>query len=177
MSKVIASGAIRGAREFVATAERKLAEAIKAKGESQAAAFPSTAYYLPVIYSFTGIKVSTLGDMKAVLARARDLLPPEPADSVWLPYLGNALDAGVAALFACEIIEACKYVMGPNPVEGIWLGAANDIIMRERGIEFVDGSAPACGCARPRRPDRRPRGSGPWRPSLYSPAFPGPSQP
>ncbi|MFA5809992.1 MAG: acetyl-CoA decarbonylase/synthase complex subunit alpha/beta, partial [Thermoleophilia bacterium] len=46
------------------------------------------------------------------------------------------------ALFACEIIEACKYLIGPHPVDGIWLGAANDIIMRERGIEFVDGTAP-----------------------------------
>jgi acetyl-CoA synthase len=32
--------------------------------------------------------------------------------------------------------------MGPDPVEGIWLGAANDVILRERGIEFVDGTAP-----------------------------------
>ena len=61
---------------------------------------------------------------------------------MWLPYLGNTLDAGVAALFACEVIEACKYLIGPNPVDGIWLGAANDVIMRERGIEFVDGTAP-----------------------------------
>ena len=49
---------------------------------------------------------------------------------------------GVAALFACEIIEACKYLIGPDPVNGIWLGAASDVIMRERGIEFVDGTAP-----------------------------------
>ena len=48
----------------------------------------------------------------------------------------------MATLFACEIIEACKYLIGPNPVEGIWLGAASDVIMRERGIEFVDGTAP-----------------------------------
>ena len=27
-------------------------------------------------------------------------------------------------------------------MDGIWLGAANDVIMRERGIEFVDGTAP-----------------------------------
>nr|MBP7585304.1 CO dehydrogenase/CO-methylating acetyl-CoA synthase complex subunit beta [Spirochaetota bacterium] len=60
----------------------------------------------------------------------------------WLPYLGNTLDAGVAALFACEAIEACKYLTGSSPVDGIWLGAASDVIMRERGIEFVDGTAP-----------------------------------
>src|SRR5208283_4091870 len=52
------------------------------------------------------------------------------------------LDAGMATLFAFEIIEACKYLIGPNPVNGIWLGAASDVILRERGIEFVDGSAP-----------------------------------
>jgi acetyl-CoA synthase len=142
MSKLICSSAIDGAIEWVAKAESKLAEAIKAKGESCPVAFPSTAYYLPVIYSFTGEKVSTLGEMRPILKRAKTLLPARPTEAVWLPYLGNTLDAGVATLFACEIIEACKYVIGPNPVDGIWLGAANDVIMRERGIEFVDGTAP-----------------------------------
>ncbi len=60
----------------------------------------------------------------------------------------------MAALFACEIIEACKYLIGPNPVDGIWLGAANDVIMRERGIEFVDGTAP--GFRRHHRRGARP---------------------
>ncbi len=59
-----------------------------------------------------------------------------------MPYLGSALDAGVATLFACEIIEACKYLNGDGPVDGIWLGAASDVIIRERGLEFVDGTAP-----------------------------------
>ena len=48
----------------------------------------------------------------------------------------------MATLFAEEIIEACKYLIGPNPVDDIWLGAADDIILRERGIQFVDGTAP-----------------------------------
>ncbi len=56
----------------------------------------------------------------------------------------------MAALFADEIIEAIKYTKNPLPYfpepnpdeEHLWLGAANDIIMRERGIEFVDGTAP-----------------------------------
>ena len=142
MSKLICGSAIDGAIEWVAQAEAKLAEAIAAKGETAAAAFPSTAYYLPVIHSFTGMKVSTLADMRGVLKQAKELLPERPSEHIWLPYLGNALDAGVATLFACEIIEACKTVIGPDPVNGIWLGAANDVIMRERGIEFVDGTAP-----------------------------------
>ncbi len=142
MSKIICSSAIDGAIEWVAKAEAMLDRAIKAKGESSPVAFPSTAYYLPVIYSFTGEKMEKLSDLRRILNRAKSLIPARPSDKVWLPYLGKALDAGVAALFACEIIEACKYLIGPNPINGIWLGAANDIIMRERGIEFVDGSAP-----------------------------------
>src|SRR5512140_1218664 len=142
MSKWICSKAIEGAIAWVSRAEAKLNEAIAAKAESCGVGFPDTAYYLPVIYSFTGEKMETLADLRRMLNRAKDLLPARPADNVWLPYLGNTLDAGVAALFACEIIEACKYLIGPNPVDGIWLGAANDVIMRERGIEFVDGSAP-----------------------------------
>jgi acetyl-CoA synthase len=142
MSKIICSSAIDGAVEWLVRAEAKLEEAIKIKGESCSVGFPNTAYYLPVIYSFTGEKTETLGDLRQILRRAKELLPQRPSEKIWLPYLGNALDAGVAALFACEIIEACKYVVGPDPVDGIWLGAANDVIMRERGIEFVDGTAP-----------------------------------
>lgn len=142
MSKLICSSAIDGAIEWVSRAEKKLNEAIKAKGETSEVAFPNTAYYLPVIYSFTGEKIEVLGDLRKVINRAKCLLPERPSDDVWLPYLGNTLDAGVAALFACEVIEACKYLIGPNPADGIWLGAANDTIMRERGIEFVDGTAP-----------------------------------
>ncbi len=142
MSKIICSSAIDGAVEWVAKAELKLHEAIRAKGETCPVAFPDTAYYLPIIYSFTGEKVETLRDLSGMLRIAKQYLPERPSEKVWLPYLGNTLDAGVAALFACEIIEACKYVVGPNPVNGIWLGAASDLIMRERGIEFVDGTAP-----------------------------------
>jgi len=151
MSKLICCSAIDGAIEWVAKAETMLDRAIAEKGENCKVALPDTAYYLPVIYSFTGEKVETLADMRRVLNIAKNYLPERPSDEVWLPYLGNTLDAGAAALFACEIIEACKYVIGPNPVDGIYVGAANDVIMRERGVEFVDGSAPGfaaiTGCA------------------------------
>jgi acetyl-CoA synthase len=142
MSKIICASAIDGARDWIARAEDRLNHAISKRGETWPATFPGTAYFLPVIYSFTGEAVRTLGDLRPILRQAKELLPLRPADEVWLPYLGNALDAGVASLFACEIIEACKYAVGPDPVDGIWLGAANDVILRERGIEFVDGTAP-----------------------------------
>ncbi|MBM4044686.1 MAG: CO dehydrogenase/CO-methylating acetyl-CoA synthase complex subunit beta [Planctomycetes bacterium] len=142
MSKLICSSAIRGAHKIVKQAEEKLKQAIEAKGRDQVVEFPNTGYYIPIIYSMTGEAVKTLGDFEAVLARAKSLLPPVPEDEVWVPYLGHTLDAGMATLFAEEIIEACKYLIGPNPVDGIWLGAADDVILRERGIEFVDGRAP-----------------------------------
>src|SRR5271157_1300030 len=142
MSKIISSSAIRGAHQIVRDAEDYLTKAIEAKGADCAVGFPDTAYSLPVIYSLLGKRVDKLADIHRVLVRAKELLPERPSADVWLPYLGNTLDAGVAALFACEIIEACKYLIGPEPVNGIWLGAANDVIMRERGIEFVDGTAP-----------------------------------
>ncbi|HPV99239.1 MAG TPA: acetyl-CoA decarbonylase/synthase complex subunit alpha/beta, partial [Spirochaetota bacterium] len=142
MSKIICSSAIDGAALWVSRAEAKLDEAISLKGETAPVGFPDTAYYLPVIYSFTGEKMETLSDLRRALRRAKELLPERPSDNVWLPYLGGTLDAGVASLFACEIIESCRYLAGPAPVDGIWLGAASDVIMRERGIEFVDGTAP-----------------------------------
>jgi acetyl-CoA synthase len=142
MSKIIASSAIRGAHQIVRDAEDCLANAIAAKGIDCAVGFPDTAYSLPVIYSLLGERVDRLSEMQKILDQCHRLLPPVPSENLWLPYLGGALDAGIATLFAFEIIEACKYLIGPNPVSGIWLGAANDVIIRERGVEFVDGSAP-----------------------------------
>jgi acetyl-CoA synthase len=142
MSKIIASAAIRGAYEIAKQAEDILAQAIKEKGEDCEVHLPNTGYYIPIIYSMTGRAVEKLADFKEVMKEIEDLLPPLVDDDLWVPYLGHALDAGMATLFAEEIIETCKYLVGPNPVDGIWLGAADDVIMRERGIQFVDGTAP-----------------------------------
>jgi len=143
MSRIIASAAIRGAYKIAKEAEQMLAKAIKQKGRDCKVEFPNTGYYIPIIYSMTGRAVEKLSDFEEVMNEEIKPLLPEPvADDMWLPYLGPTLDAGMATLFAEEIIEACKYLIGPNPVDGIWLGAADDIILRERGIQFVDGSAP-----------------------------------
>jgi acetyl-CoA synthase len=154
VSKLIAASAIRGAQKIVADADAKVREAIAAKGDDCALVFPDTTYALPVIYSLLGTKVETLADALPVLEECRRLLPQVPEDEVWLPYLGNTLDAGIATLFAFELIEACNYLIGPNPVDGIWLGAASDVIIRERGIEFVDGSAPGFAAVVGAAPDK-----------------------
>ena len=154
MSKIIASSAIKGAHKIVAQAEAMVQQAIDAKGADCLIGFPDTTYYLPVIYSLLGEKVEKLSDILPILEECKTLLPPVPSENVWLPYLGGTLDSGMATLFAFEIIEACKYLIGPNPVDGIWLGAASDVIIRERGIEFVDGSAPGFAAVVGAAPDK-----------------------
>jgi acetyl-CoA synthase len=150
MSKLIATRAIRGAHKLVERAEKNLTEALEQKGPGTKVEFPNTGYFLPISHGILGMSIDTLGGLKNLLDEAKRLLPPIPTDALWVPYLGHTLDAGMATLFADEIIEAIKYTEDPlpyfpeaNPQDGkLWLGAANDIIMRERGIEFVDGTAP-----------------------------------
>jgi len=150
MSKIIASAAIRGAYKIIDRAEKKWQEAMDKWGANEPVGFPNTAYYLPVIYGILGIKVEKLGDMEPVLKRCKSLLPPLVRENHPLPYLAPALDAGMAAFFAEEIIEAIRYLEEPDFYtkqedvldNNIWLGAADDVILRKRGVEFVDGTAP-----------------------------------
>ena len=150
MSKIIASAAIRGAHKIVERAEKKYQEALEKWGPAQEVGFPDTAYYLPVIYAMLGVPVKTIADMKPVLDKCRIMLPPPVRETCALPYLAPALDAGMATFFAEEIIEAVRYLEAPNfytnqediMPDNIWLGAANDVIFRKRGVEFVDGTAP-----------------------------------
>ncbi|PJB28917.1 CO dehydrogenase/CO-methylating acetyl-CoA synthase complex subunit beta, partial [Candidatus Desantisbacteria bacterium CG_4_9_14_3_um_filter_50_7] len=161
MSKIIASAAIRGAYKLVEKAEKKYREAAGRFGPKKEVGFPNTAYYLPIIYGITGIPVKTVADMETVLKECRSLLPPFVKEDHPLPYLAPALDAGMAALFAEEIIEAVRYLeqpdfytKGEDPAEGkIWLGAADDVIMRKRGVEFVDGTAPGFAAIAGAAPD------------------------
>ena len=154
MSRIIATSAINGAHKIVDQAKDILAKAIEQKGKDCKVEFPNTGYYIPIIYSMTGHAVETLADFEKVMEEEIKPLMPEPvSEDMWLPYLGPTLDAGMATLFAEEIIEACKYLIGPNPVDGIWLGAADDVIMRERGIQFVDGSAPGFAAIAGAAPD------------------------
>jgi len=153
MSKLVAFAAIQGAYNIVSKAEGKYKRALETYGGSQKIEFPNTAYFLPIIYSLTGIKVTDLDSAKKPLEFARKLLPHHVKKDCHIPYLGPLLDAGMASLFAEEIVEAIRYVEDPDfyqpSVEDpdvdngkIWLGAADDTIMRKRGVEFVDGTAP-----------------------------------
>ena len=152
MSKLIAFAAIQGGYKVVAQVEGELEKALQTYDASTKVGFPNTAYYLPVIYSLTGLKVETLEDLKKPMEFARGLLPPHIRLKNWLPYLGPLLDAGMAGIISYEVKEALRYLNEPDfyiaqedpDIENgkLWVGAADDTILRKRGVEFVDGSAP-----------------------------------
>ena len=141
MSKIIASAAIRGAHQFVAQAEAGWNLARESKGEDAKVGFPETAFFFPMANALMGIEVKTIGGIKPVLAHIQELLAPEPSDGLWLPYLGDALDAGIATLLAEEIIVALRYFNGEEPQSGC-NGFFTDTILRTLGIQLVDGRMP-----------------------------------
>ncbi len=177
MSRHIATRAIRGANLMVDEAAKAVDAAIEELGPDAPVAFTNTAYYLPVIYAFTGQKVETLGDLPPIIERARGLNHPVPNDEFWLPYLGETLDSGVATLFAEEALEAVRFARSQEPsiitlgenghaagerfsvkdlgVHGDKLklnGPIDDVQLRSWGIQLVDGRMPGfcaiVGCAK-----------------------------
>ena len=152
MSKLVAFAAIQGGYKVVSKVEGELKKALDTYDASTKIGFPNTAYYLPVIYSLTGMKCETLEDLQEAMEFARGLLPPHVKSKNHLPYLGPLLDAGMAALFAYEVSEAIRilnepdfYIAQEDPdIEAgkLWVGPADDTVLRKRGVEFVDGSAP-----------------------------------
>ena len=152
MSKLVAFAAIQGGYQVVAQVEGELNRALESYSASTKIGFPNTAYYLPVIYSLTGMKCETLEDLLKPMKFARGLLPPHIKNTNNLPYLGPLLDAGMAGIFAYEIKEALRILREPDfyiaqedpdlEAGKLWVGPADDTILRKRGVEFVDGSAP-----------------------------------
>jgi len=162
VSKIITSAAIRGAHKIAFRVEKKYADVLKKHGPDQEIGFPNTGYFLPIIYSMLGIPVKTLGDCQLVFKKSRKLIPPLVKETHHFPYLAPALDAGMASLFYQEIEEAIRYLEQPDfyltgedtTDDNIWLGAADDVILRKRGVEFVDGSAPGFAAIVGAAPDK-----------------------
>ncbi len=150
MSRFIATSAIRGAHGVVKQAEDMLKDALEKLGPDVPIALVDkegvgTTYYLPVIYGYSGHKVEKLGDLTWPLEHAKSLLAPVPSDNLWLPYLGETADAGVATLFAEEIIEGIRFANGEQPEvhNGYkFNGPISDVQTRSWGIQMVDGSMP-----------------------------------
>ena len=109
--------------------------AIAQYGESQAVAFPETAYALPCYYAVTGVKVTTLGEMKAALDVIKSLMTREKR-------LHDAFMSGVATALCAEFIEALKYMNGATPYEAPCYGHISDAFVRNLGVPLVTGDIP-----------------------------------
>jgi len=154
MSKIVAEAVIRGAQQIFREASDFLEKAIKEKGPSQKISFPETAFYLPMANALLGAKVETLKDAQPILEHARSLLPQLPSEKVWLPYLGDALNAGMSTLFCEEIIVALRYLYGQEPQKDC-NGFFTDTIMRSLGIQLVDGRMPGFAAILGAAPDNK----------------------
>ena len=154
MSKIVATAAIRGAKVIVKEAEDFLNKAIEEKGKDQHVQFPQTAFYLPMAYALLGLEVKTIGEMEPVLNEAKSLLHDVPSDKLWLPYLGNTLDTGIATLLAEEIIVALRYLYGQEPQPDC-VGFYTDTWIRSYGIQLVDGRMPGFAAILGAAPDAK----------------------
>ncbi|MEW6041222.1 MAG: CO dehydrogenase/CO-methylating acetyl-CoA synthase complex subunit beta, partial [Elusimicrobiota bacterium] len=154
MSKIVATAAIKGAIKLVTEAEESLKSAIQDKGESTKIEFPDTAFYFPMANALMGVEVKTLKDVYLPLNEAKSLLHKVPTDNLWFPYLGDALDSGVATLLAEEIITALRYLYNKEPqpdCEGFF----SDTILRTLGIQLVDGRMPGFAAILGAAPDNK----------------------
>ncbi|MBL8058252.1 MAG: hypothetical protein JNK29_16225, partial [Anaerolineales bacterium] len=170
MSQIVANLAASGARQAVNALELLYAQALAEHGPETPIGFPDTAYRLPLILGMTGQAVEKLGDVETVLASAKTLLPPGE------PSLGEALEAGIATLYAAEAIQAIRYVKQDQPeiLTGLAKNGKNgsngthgtnghsadyrlngpiaDVQLRSWGIQLVDGrmagAAAIIGCAK-----------------------------
>ena len=126
----------RGSDEMFFKAESELNAVIAELGESAPMTMPSTAYYLACIYAYLGEKVTTLGELKAVMPKIKAMLTRENRTA-------SIFSSGVATAIAAEVIEACKYARCENPYEGSnYHGHFSDAEVRELGVPLVTGDIP-----------------------------------
>ncbi len=154
MSKIVASAAMRGARRLVSEAEAMYTKILNEEGARAEVGFPETAFFLPMANALLGAEVKTVGEIKPVLEHAKSLLHDEPSEHLWLPYLGDALDSGVATLLAEEIICALRYLYGKEPQPDC-NGFFTDTILRTLGIQLVDGRMPGFAAILGAAPDNK----------------------
>ncbi|MEG1525379.1 MAG: acetyl-CoA decarbonylase/synthase complex subunit alpha/beta [Clostridia bacterium] len=116
-------------------AEAAVNAAVHKYGADQNAAFPQTAYGLPCIHAFTGLKIATLGDLQAAMPHIRTMLSHNKrTEDVFTSGIGSALSA--------EVIEAIKYVENEQPYAAPFHGHLSDAEIRELGVPLVTDAIP-----------------------------------
>ena len=97
---------------------------------------PDTAYFLACLYSYLGIKVTTLGELQAALPAVRGLMTRNYKTK-------DIFTSGIGTAIAAEMIEACKYARSENPYEGtVYHGHFSDAEVRTLGVPLVTRDIP-----------------------------------
>ncbi|MBE6976932.1 MAG: CO dehydrogenase/CO-methylating acetyl-CoA synthase complex subunit beta [Ruminococcaceae bacterium] len=110
-------------------------QAIATYGEAEPVSFPDTAYSLPCYYGVTGVKINTLGEMKAAMDNIKSMMTRAPR-------LQDAFDSGIASALCAEFLEALKYLHGATPYTEPEMGHLTDAFVRNLGVPLVTGDIP-----------------------------------
>ena len=125
-----------GSDEMYERAVKAVQEAEKTCNDDTPVAFPDTAYYVPSIYGFTGIKVEKFGQLKEVLyGTIKDMMLRERRTK-------SIFRTGIATALSAEVIEVLKYVTEGTPYTGKYHGHLPDAEIRELGLPLVTGDLP-----------------------------------
>ena len=128
--------AFSGSSEMYAWAEKSVADAMEKFGADAAVSLPNTAYCLPCYYAVTGVKLTTMGEVKEALeGTIKDMMTPGNR-------LHNVFQAGIGTALAAEIIETMKYMGGEQPYAEPYVGHFSDAWIRELGVPLVTGDIP-----------------------------------
>ncbi len=137
MSQALFNDAYQGAMVALNYAKTVLDQAIETYGRECPVAYPDTAYNFPVIFGLSGVQVNKLADFLAILSDVEDKYLRAEAT------LEAAKLNGEVVLYAAEIIEAIKYVIGLDPYQdSAYTGFLNDRILRKFGVTLVDLTIP-----------------------------------
>ncbi|MCQ2551943.1 MAG: CO dehydrogenase/CO-methylating acetyl-CoA synthase complex subunit beta [Clostridia bacterium] len=126
----------KGSDEMFAKAEESVNKAVADLGADAPMTLPDTAYYLACIYCYLGIKIQTLGELKAALPAVKAMMTREYKTK-------DIFTSGVGTAIAAEIIEACKYAYTSTPYEGTkYHGHFSDAEVRTLGVPLVTRDIP-----------------------------------
>ena len=134
--KTLFERVFNGNDQMYAQAVKAVDEAIAKLGEAAPVAL-DTAYSLPCLYAMTGLKVGSLGEVKAALEGVvKDFMTRNNRTK-------DIFTSGVATALSAEIIEAMKYtVNGGSPYEDPIQGHFTDAQIRELGVPLVTRDIP-----------------------------------
>ena len=125
----------RGSDEMFSLAEDAVDKTLKKLGPDAPAGFANTAYFLPCIYAYTGLKVTNMSQLKEALQAINSLLTRNYRTQ-------DVFTSGIATALSAEVIEACRYAENSAPYPEKYHGHMTDAEVRELGVPLVTRDIP-----------------------------------